>query len=153
MDHALTQFAGEVGLISVGLGKDLGRWSISGMYGVVPSELAGGPFIETVTLRLAYQLGNWKRFSFHLGLNIYHVIGLSYEATEYGEPPKSYYSIGSVRGLLYLGTSYQLDKKERNFIYFEGGLNDIWIVNSLVNKSAINPFEHVSLALGLKHQF
>lgn len=152
VSHGNVQFAGEIGLLSLGVGKDHKRYSIGGMYGIVPAELAGGPVIETFTVRQTYEFYDWKRLSFYGGLNIFHVVGVRYQTSRYGESPKSYYPIGSIRGLLNLGLNYW-NAKAMNALYFEAGLNDIWIVNSLANSQQVNPGDHVSLALGYKVKF
>lgn len=153
MDHFLSQYAGELGLTSLGLGKDFSRYSISGMYGFVPSSFSGGSDIETVALRQTYGLYSWRRLDFHVGLNVYHVLGVRYESSNYGRPPKGYYPLGSVRMLLNLGLSFKLDKQEKNYFYFESGMNDVWLENWLSNQRTVNSIDHVSLALGYKRRF
>lgn len=153
MNQALLQYAGEIGLASLGVGKEFSRYSIAGLYGIVPSEMSGGPLIETVTVRQTYSFYDWKRMTFYGGLNIFHVLGISYESSEYGDAPKSYYPIGSIRGLVNLGFALTTNVKETRQFYFEAGLNDIWIVNWLSNNNVVNPGEHVSLGLGIKQRF
>ncbi len=156
MDHFISQFAGEIGLVSAGLGKDFSRYSISGLYGIVPpehSEGANGPLIETITLRQAYRFYEWKRMDFHLGLNVFHVLSLRYESVKFKDSPRGYYPIGSVRGLLNLGISLNLNKTNTRAFYFEGGLNDLWIVNWMNNYNTVNPSDQVSIAAGYKYHF
>ena len=147
------QFAGEVGFLSLGLGKEFNRYSIGGMYGLVPSGMSGTKTLETVTIRQTYTFVEWRRFDFHVGLNIFHVLGVTYQASHYGESPKDYYQIGSIRGLLNLGFSLQLDKERKRFFYFEGGMNDMWFENWLANHDVINPSNHLSLGMGYKRRF
>lgn len=153
VDHFNFQFAGEVGFLSAGLGKKFGKYTVGGMYGLVPQGMSGTNNIETVTIRQTYHFYDWKRFNFYGGLNIFHVLGVSYESSRYGKSPKSYYAIGSIRGLLNLGFSFQLDRQESEFFYFEGGMNDMWIENTLANSDTVNPTDHVSLALGYLKRF
>lgn len=151
VNYFLTQLAGEVGFVSLGLGKDFKKYSIAGMYGVVPAEVAGDHSIETVTMRQTYTFFQGNRLSFHGGLNIFHVLGLSYQTTKFRDSPKAYYPIGSIRGLLNLGLTLRM-RKERSF-YFESGMNDIWITNWITNSSVVDPVDHLSLALGFKQSF
>jgi hypothetical protein len=151
VDHAVAQYAGEIGLLALGLGKDHGRYSISGLYGVVPAAMAGGMLIETITLRQTYSFYEWDRLALYGGLNVFHVLGLHYEVSRYGDPPSTYYPIGSIRGLLNLGISFQI--KHKTFFYFEAGLNDIWIANWVANTNVVNPTDHVSMGMGLKYNF
>lgn len=153
VNHFNSQFAGEVGLLSVGLGKDFKRYSVGGMYGVVPTELSGGPLIETITLRQTYEFYQWDRLSFHGGLNIFHVLGIQYRAEDYGDVPSGYYPIGSIRGLINLGVSTAFNKKKSRIIYVEAGLNDVAIVNYLNNTSVISIRDEISLAIGFKQRF
>lgn len=115
-------------------------------------EYAEGPLIETITLRQTYNFYQWKRIRLYFGFNIFHVLGLQYESSKFRDAPEGYYPIGSIRGLLYLGISVATDKNEKRSFYFESGMNDIWIENTLSN-STVNPTEHISLAIGLKQKF
>lgn len=153
INHVVSQFAGEIGLLSLGLGKDFTRYSLTGLYGWVPPEYSEGPLIETVTLRQTYHLTSWKRIDFYTGLNIYHVLSLDYESSKFRDAPSNYYSLGSFRGLLYLGFAMNYKKESMRSFYFESGLNDIWITNWLTNLETVSPEEHISLAFGFKQRF
>lgn len=153
IDHFIAQYAGEVGLVSLGLGKEFSRYSIGGLYGFSPSETSGGPVIETITLRQTYRFYEWKKLEFHAGLNIFHVLGLQYEASRFRDTPNGYYSAGALRGIMNLGAAIKVGKNKDTYFYFESGLNDIWIVNWLSNRSVIDPVNHLSLAMGLKINF
>lgn len=151
VNHFLGQYAGEIGLISLGLGRDFERYSISGMYGFVPPDLSGADSIETVAIRQTYRFWDWRRLSFYGGMNIFHVLGLQYQATKFRDAPEGYYSIGSIRALINLGVSAEVRNKWG--FYFEAGMNDIWIQNFVANTDVVNPSDHVSLGLGLKKKF
>ncbi|MFP5385860.1 MAG: hypothetical protein ACLGHN_07250 [Bacteriovoracia bacterium] len=153
INHFNSQFAGEVGLVSVGLGKDFRRYSIGGMYGVVPTEVSGGVLIETITLRQTYDFFHWQRLAAYGGLNIFHVLGIQYRTEDYGEVPDRYYPVGSIRGLLNLGLATTFNKRESRIIYVEAGLNDIAITNLINNAEVINVADEFSLALGFKQKF
>jgi hypothetical protein len=151
VDSSLIQLSGEIGLLSLGLEKNFSRYSIGGLYGLVPGEISGGPVIETVTLRQTYRFWDWKRLGFYGGLNIFHVLGLNYHTEDFRDAPRNYYAIGNLRALLNLGLQVQI-KPEKSF-YFEAGMNDLWIENYVSNSNAVNPSKHVSLAMGFKHSF
>ena len=123
------------------------------MYGVVPTEVSGGPFIETVTLRQTYEFYHWDRLSAHFGINIFHVLGIQYRSEDYGDVPDGYYPIGSIRGLLNLGLTTAFNKIETRLIYVEAGLNDVALVNYVNNTSVINLEDEVSFAIGFKQRF
>lgn len=153
VNHFVSQFAGEIGAVSLGLGKDFERYSISGMYGFVPTEMSQGPLIETVTLRQTYILYNWDRIDFYSGLNTFHVLSLQYQSSKSRDAPSGYYSIGSIRALLYGGVAVNMRAQTMRSFYFEAGMNDIWIVNSISNSDTVDPVNHVSLAMGFKQRF
>lgn len=153
INHFNTQLAGEIGLIALGLGKEINRYSIGGMYGVVPAEVSGGPVIETVVLRQTYEFYHWKKLNFHLGLNLFHVLGVKYQTQNFGNTPDNYYPNASIRGLLNLGISANLDRVEKRLFYFETGLNDIAIVDFINNYKVLRADEEFSLALGIKQRF
>ncbi len=153
VNHFVSQFAGEIGLISVGLGKEFTKYSLSGLYGVVPSEYSEGPVIETVTLRQTYSLYDWKRIDFYGGLNIYHVLSLQYQSSKFKDAPSEYYPIGSIRGLLYGGIALNMNPRRGSSFYFEAGLNDIWLTNWLSNSKTVNALDHGSLGMGYKLTF
>lgn len=154
INHFNTQFAGEVGLVSVGLGKHFTRYSIGGMYGVVPAEISGGPFIETITLRQTYDYYFWKRVTFHVGMNIFHVLGVKYQTENYGSVPENYYPVGAIRVLFNpIGVSATINRKQSSMVYFESGWNDISLLNYFNNNEVINPLDDLSLALGFRQKF
>lgn len=153
VNHFTSQFAGEIGLISFGVGKEFNRYSIGGMYGIVPTELSGGPLIETVTLRQTIKLLYWRRLSFYFGLNVFHVLGIHYRTNDYGDVPDRYYPLGSIRALLNLGIATALNNRESQFIYFEAGLNDIALINYYNNNEVIDVRNEISLAIGFRQHF
>lgn len=153
VNHFVSQFAGEIGLLSLGLGKGFRKYSISGLYGIVPEEYSDGPLIETVTLRQTYLFYDWKRIDFYGGLNIYHVLSLQYQSEKFRDAPSEYYPNGSVRALFYGGMAINMNPTRGRSFYFEAGMNDIWIVNWVSNTESVNPFEHGSLAMGFKQSF
>jgi hypothetical protein len=123
------------------------------MYGYVPADMTQGFTLETFALRQTYSLLDWDRHRLYLGLNIFHVIGLRYATSQYGEAPRNYYSIGSIRGLLNLGLQTYLMRERKIAFYIESGINDIWIENTLANWPDQNPLRHLTMALGFKKEF
>lgn len=153
VNHFVSQFAGEIGAVSLGLGKDFERYSLSGMYGLVPPEMSQGPLIETVALRQTYTFYEWDRIDFYGGLNAFHVLSLQYQSSKFRDAPSGYYSIGSIRALLYGGVAINLRAQSMRSFYFEAGMNDIWITNWISNSKTVEPVDHISLALGFKQRF
>jgi hypothetical protein len=44
-------------------------------------------------------------------------------------------------------------RPDKEAFYFEWGINDMWIENTLSNRKEINPLDHTSLGMGFKHSF
>lgn len=148
------QYAGEIGFLSLGVGVyPTKRYTLGFMYGYVPPETAKGPGVQTIVLRQTYKLGNFYNIDFYTGLNLYHVMGAEFKTSQMKDAPRSYYPIGSIRGLLNLGTEVAFKHNKNLFLYFESGINDIWLVNYYNNPKTVSFLEHLSLGLGFKHRF
>jgi len=147
LDFYLLQFAGEIGLISAGVGRTFTRYEIAGMYGVVPAGISRADTIKTIALRQTYFFSQ----KFYFGLNIFHVLGLDYQTGSYRDVPQNYYATGPTRALANLGLQFKTSKTESIFI--ESGLTDIWIENYIRNTRTINPINHLSLAIGYRKDF
>jgi hypothetical protein len=154
IDHGNAQFAGEIGVGSVGLGRYLSPdYSLGMMYGIVPAGISEGPLIETISIRQTLRFYHWDRIDLYAGLHVFHVLGVTYKTSQNGEYPKGYYPIGSIRGLLNLGTAVSIDEKKKNAYYLEAGINDLWIQNWVNSTRAINLYDLTSLAFGFRHSF
>lgn len=153
IDHMKLQFAGELGLLSYGLGKQINpKYNIDFIYGYVPQEI-GGHEIETYAFKNQYIFTflEYKKIIFmpYMGGALYHVVGLKYQTNRSASYPRNYYRFASLRVLLYLGIEVvKFDSKHSG--YFEAGMNDIWIINYMNNNKMIDPKDYVSLALGYK---
>ncbi len=157
-DHVKFQYAGEIGTIATGIGKNFGSfYSLDFFYGYVP-EAIGGTEIETFSLKNDFKLFNSNFFKtsqdYYFGVNIYHVTSLRYQTSRGRSFPDEYYRLGSVRALFYLGIDIRSNKKYRNHSgFFEAGINDIVLTNYINNSDVINPLDYASLALGYKFDF
>lgn len=151
LDFYLIQFAGEIGLLSGGVGRRFSNYEISGMYGIVPAGVSRVGSIETIALRQTLNIYQKFNFKFYIGLNVFHVLGLDYQTGSYRDVPQNYYATGATRVLMSLGTIFYFNKNEG--IYFESGITDIWVENYIRNQSTINPSDHLSLSLGYKSHF
>jgi hypothetical protein len=147
LDFYILQFAGEIGLLSAGVGRTFARYEIAVMYGVVPAGISRADTIETIALRQAYFFNQ----KIYIGLNVFHLLGLDYQTGSYRDVPQNYYAIGSIRALANLGFQFKTSNKESIFI--ESGLSDIWIENSIRNNKTINPINHLSVAIGIRKDF
>lgn len=157
LDTFKAQYAGELGELALGFGKHFGDvYSLDFMRGLARAETAGTN-IETVALKNNFDLFHYnydkRLFILYTGVAVYHVTGLKYQASRHNSYPESYYSLGSIRGLLYWGAKAQLDGTSPHQGYVEAGINDIWVVNYANNPETVNPFDYVSWGIGYAFLF
>lgn len=153
VDRLKVQFAGEIGLASVGAGVDISKTHTFDLfYGIVPHSI-GGDFIETYSIKNEHHYPYFDfsknlNFAPYFGLNIFHVIGLKYQTSRLNNYPRNYYRTSSIRLLPYLGVEYKYDMKKSENYYFEMGINDIWLINLYNNHEVLDYKDYISLALG-----
>ncbi len=153
-NRIILQYAGEIGKYSVGIGKRINKYySLSVHYGFVPATEIQNK-IETYTFKnnlYIYSFGVEKfEIESYVGLALFHVPGNKYKTQELDGTPDDYYRQSSIRGLAYFGVdvSYRKDVS----LYFESGINDIWIISSR-NNDSIDYKDHVSLGIGGVYRF
>lgn len=156
VDQAKVQYAGEIGILSFGLGRTITKnYSFDILYGYVPESEAGKE-IETYSFKNDYKFFRYEKhpylMSIYMGVNVYHVIGLRYQTSRFASYPRNYYRISSIRTLLYLGVELET-QSNRNSFFFESGMNDIWIINYYNNQNVLDPKDYISLATGWNHTF
>ena len=147
-----TQYAGEIGQVSMGLGKKFKNFiSLEFLYGVV-SEDVNTEKIETFAVKNHYEIWSeraWNsNFQAYLGLGAFHVPGKKYQTAFHSNYPNNYYSEASLRGMFYYGLEYSYKKLKSNSIYFENGINDIWLINFLNIPEEVRLNDHAFMALG-----
>lgn len=157
IDYFKVQYAGEIGFLSAGIGKNFTEnYSFEYFHGYVPEDI-GGHEIETFAIKNNYKFLKLERWGYssdlYVGVNIYHVTGLEYQTSRHSSFPEEYYRLGSIRALFYTGLTLRSSKYSQHMGYFESGLNDIVLINYLNNKDVIDPKDYVSLALGYGYIF
>jgi len=157
IDFLKFQYAGEIGKISVGIGKNMNSfYSIEYFHGIT-FEDESGVEVETLALKNNFKFLSIEQFGYHTslyaGVAIYHATGLRYQSSRHSTYPDQYYRMGSIRGLFYLGFDIKLSKMKKHLGYFESGINDIVLTNYLNNPDVINPKDYISLALGYGYLF
>lgn len=144
--------------MAAGFGKRFNSvYSLDYLHGVVREE-TGGNAIVSIALKNNFDFARFNIYKatyavLYAGVMVYHVTGLRYQARRINRYPDSYYSVGSIKGLLYLGAKGGPSKSSPHQGYLESGINDLWLVNSLNNPKTIDPLEYVSLALGYAYLF
>lgn len=157
LDHFKAQHAGEIGELAIGFGKQFNSvYSLDYLHGVVREEGENSAII-TFAIKNNFNLYlfeyNNSYAQFYTGVNVFHVTGLRYQASRRNNFPDKYYSVGSIRGLFYLGVKGWADSKSPHQAYFESGINDIWLLNSIQNPNSLNMLDYASLALGYSYLF
>lgn len=153
-NKAVIQHAGEIGKFSFGLGRRVSEYySFSAHYGFVPKNKLQNK-IETYTLKNNLHLFKYELrplvLESYIGVGLFHVPGNKYKTHEFDGTDDNYYRQSSVRGLLYFGV--ELSYRNIGSFYFESGVNDIWIINS-INNDTIDYKDHVSLGVGVNYHF
>lgn len=166
--HTLLQFAGNMGLLSVGTGWDYGRhrqWETDVLFGILPKYDSDRTKI-TFTLKQSY-----IPWSFRLGESHFNLEPLStgmYMNTVFGdefwvkEPeryPEGYYGFSSkVRFHIYLGQrlTYDIAHGKRFWaksvtLFYEVSTCDLYVVSAFTNKH-LKPKDYLSLSFGVKMQ-
>ncbi len=163
-----TQYAGSMGLISVGTGWDYGKnnqWETDVMLGWVPKY-------ETDHDKVCFTLkqnfipwsinpGNkdWIIEPFACGLYFNTVFGEEFWGKEPSRYPNKYYNFSTkLRTNIYIGQriTYKIPTHKRNFgkaltFFYEISTNELYIV-SAVDNDYLKPTDYLHLSLGLKLQ-
>ncbi|ADV44146.1 hypothetical protein [Bacteroides helcogenes] len=165
--HTKIQFAGNMGLISLGTGWDYGKhnqWETDLFFGVLPKyESQRTKF--TFTLKQNYMpwsLDMWKRFSVEplsCGMYLNTVFGEEFWVREPDRYPKGYYGFSSkVRTHVFLGQriTYDIDPKRRFTakaitFFYELSTCDLYLISAFTNKY-LKPKDYLSLSFGIKLQ-
>ena len=143
--------------MALGFGKRFNSvYTLDYMHGLVREE-TGGATIVTIALKNNFDI---HRFSygknyvdFYGGITVFHVTGLRYQAARVNAFPEQYYSVGSIRGLFFLGLKGGIKESSPHQVFFESGMNDIWLINVINNNESIDYKDYVSLALGYNYIF
>lgn len=155
IDYLKVQYAGEIGFLSIGMGKRFGDvYSLEIFNGFVPESI-GGNEIESIAIKNIFDIVDFSIFNknmiFYFGLNLYHVTGLDYQSSRHSSYPETYYRLGSIRGLLSFGLDFNLNATHG--FYLESGLNDIILTNYLNNPDDVDLSKYVSHGIGYKNIF
>jgi hypothetical protein len=153
-NEMIFQYAGDIGKYSVGYGKQFNSvYGIRVHYGIVPANDIQDK-IETYTIKNNFTVFDYDykkmHYKLYSGLGFYHVPGDKYKTNELAGTPSDYYRQSSVRAMLYIGHEFIYNQK--NSIYLESGVNDVWLINSS-NNDSIDYEDHVVLGIGVTYHF
>lgn len=166
--HSKAQLAGNMGLLSFGIGWDYGKnnqWETDVMYGFIPKNSSKKAKI-TMTVKQNYMPWNLdlnNNFSVEplaCGLYLNTVFGDQFWVSEPERFPKGYYGFSSkIRIHIYLGQrlTYKIDPAHRFFaksisFFYELSTCDLYFISAVTNKY-LRPRDYLSLSFGLKFQW
>lgn len=166
--HLKLQFAGNMGLLSVGTGWDYGKhnqWETDILLGFLPKYHSSENKI-TLTVKQNYMPWSLQikesRFSVEplsCGMYLNTVFGDDFWVSEPSRYPKGYYGFSSkVRIHAFLGQriTYDIDPRRRFTaksitFFYEISTCDLYIVSAFTNKY-LKPKDYLSLSFGVKLQ-
>ena len=157
------QYAGSMGLLSLGVGWDYGRkkqWETEIMFGLVP-RFSSNKAKVTFTLKQNYvpwevSLGkNWVLEPLETGLFVNTVLASDFWVKEPEKYPNNYYKFSTrVRFHAFLGQRIALNMKEnfpfrRITVYYELSTCDLYLISKFTNQY-VKMVDILSLSFGLK---
>lgn len=166
--HSKLQFAGNMGLLSLGTGWDYGKhnqWETDLLLGFVPKYSSKRPKI-TMTVKQNYMpwsIDLGKGFStepLSCGLYLNTVFGNEFWVNEPERYPRGYYGFSSkVRIHIFLGQRLTLDINPKyRFLarsvtfFYELSTCDLYLISAVTNRY-LKPHDYLSLSFGLKFQW
>lgn len=165
--HGKLQFAGDMGLLSFGIGWDYGKndkWETDIFFGFVP-KYETDKFKVTFTLKQNYMPWNCnfgEKFSLEplaCGIYLNTVFGGDFWTKEPDRYPSGYYGFSSkVRIHAFVGQrfTYNIDYKYRKrakaiTLFYEISTCDVYLI-SAVRNSHLKPDDYLRLSFGIKLQ-
>lgn len=166
--HSKIQFAGNMGLLSIGTGWDYGKrnqWETDLLLGFIPKYSSKKGKV-TMTLKQNYMpwsIDLGKGFSTEplaCGLYLNTVFGNQFWVSEPERYPRGYYGFSSkMRIHIYLGQrlTYDIDPKRRFLaksvtFFYELSTCDLYLISAVTNHY-LRPRDYLSLSFGLKFQW
>lgn len=162
------QYAGSMGLISIGVGWDYGKskqWETDLFLGYLP-RFDGSSGHATITLKenyIPWQINlakseRWKAEPFTASLYINKIFGDEFWSREPDKYPDRYYGLATnLRFNLAFGQRVRFKVKpiglsEQLTLFYEFGTNDLYIISYFTNKY-LHFSDIFNLSLGIKFQF
>lgn len=165
--HAKIQYAGGMGLLSLGVGWDYGKnnqWETDVFFGYLPKYTTKR---SKITFTLKQNFIPWnkkinKLFSFDplaCGLYVNTILDGDFWVHEPDKYPNGYYSFSTkMRFNVYIGQrlSFHIPYEKRMFtkqitVFYELSTNDLYVVSAIGNEY-LKPKDYLRLSFGLKLQ-
>lgn len=159
-DQARLQFAGNVGLLSPGLGWEFARERLEAdvLYGFVPASVAGED-LHAVTLKVGWRpvsLAPWPRWRLRpltSAVQLTYTFDRDHFLRQPGRYPRSYYDVPTaVRTGVAVGASLGRERRGGGEValYAELVALDVMLLAWARNPRTLGPRDVFSLALGLR---
>mgnify|MGYP000958301207 CR=1 FL=1 len=166
--HTTIQYAGNIGLLSIGTGWDYGKhrqWETNLLFGFIPKYSSKKAKI-TMTLKQSYipwSIDIGKGFSVEplsCGLYMNTVFGDQFWVSEPERYPKGYYGFSSkIRFHIFMGQgiTFNLGNNSRFSakaitLFYEISTCDLYLISAATN-SYLKPKDYLSLSFGVKIQW
>lgn len=164
--HSKVQFAGNMGLLSIGVGWDYGKqnqWETDVLFGIIP-KYNSKRTKATITVKQNYipwSVDMKGPFSFEpltCGLYFNTALDNDFWVREPDRYPKGYYGFSSkIRTHAFVGQRLAYDIPHRRYMaktivfFYEISTCDLYIVSAFTNKY-LKPTDYLSLSFGVKVQ-
>lgn len=163
--YQVLQFAGSIGLVSLGTGWDYGKskqWETDFLLGIIP-RFSSDQTKVTLTLRECYMpwkvrlKGGWDFKPFSVSVGMSTVLDDDFWVKEPEKYPTPYYKFSTrVRFLLSVGQRFTLHQGKdmwfkRISFYYELGTCDLYLISAFTNKY-LKPGDILNLSFGIKFQ-
>jgi hypothetical protein len=151
-----TQYAGNIGFVSIGTGYEYKKASIDLSYGYLP-KLVNGVRVHTLSLRPKVHFGQFVVSQVKAGFYFGAGINYSFGRNIYGEIPNyftfDYYWPNAFRLNPFLGGRIGFNSKNQKdkkiYLYSELGTLEYKIWYAMQNKKSIKPYEIWDICFGL----
>lgn len=153
-DYYVSQFAGSIGLLSFGAGKQLRIRSMEAelLFGYAP-EAVTGEDIFALALKVrenlpAVEFGG-NRFTPYLGLGLNYYFGDRYKVK--GKYPDDYYPYSQVHLMPHIGLKLRPlgNDAARGMFYLEAGILDTYLIHYYNNSNHFELSDVVSVSAGI----
>lgn len=163
--YQVLQFAGSIGLVSVGTGWDYGKhkqWETDFLLGIIP-RFSSNETKVTLTLRENYMpwrvklSDSWEFRPFSVSLGMSTVLDDDFWIREPEKYPAPYYKFSTrMRFLLSVGQRFTVYQREdmwfkRISLYYEVGTCDLYLISAFTNKY-LKPGDILNISFGIKFQ-
>ncbi len=164
MDYMSLQYAGNIGMISVGIGNLFfdGRYAFELYYGYTP-RLVSEVAVSTLAMKHSYVPGSWNMYGHtvepYAGLGLIYSLNQRYDPNWLDEIPDNYYYQYAFQLIGYVGLSVMHPVTDpassiKSFgAYMELGTVDSYLINYFSEGNALQLEDVLNTAIGVRMTF